>query len=43
MDANNYEMVAKSSAVNILTVAKPTGQNDNQATGLVSFGKDPND
>jgi hypothetical protein len=36
-------MVAKSAAVSILTVAKPTGQADAQATGLVSFGKDPND
>jgi hypothetical protein len=43
MDSANYQMVAKSSAVSILTVAKPTGQADTQATGLVSFGKDPND
>ena len=43
MDGAMYEMVAKSSAVSILSVSKPTGQADTQATGVVSFGKNPND
>lgn len=42
MDSNNYQMIGKSAAVAILSVAKPTGQLDSQASGLVSFGKDPN-
>lgn len=42
MDSNNYQMIAKSTAITMLTVAKPTGQADSQATGLVAFGKDPN-
>lgn len=37
-----YNMVAKSSAVTMLSVSKPSGQADTQATGLVAFGKDPN-
>jgi len=43
MDGANYQMISKSTAANILSVTKPTGQADTQATGLVSFGKDPND
>lgn len=43
MDGANYQMISKSSAANILSVSKPTGQADTQATGLVSFGKDPAD
>ena len=43
MDGNMYEMVSKSSAVSILSVTKPSGQAASQATGLVSFGKNPND
>jgi hypothetical protein len=43
MDSANYQMVAKSAIVNMLSVVKPTGQAASQATGLVSFGKDPND
>lgn len=43
MDGANYQMIGKSSAVSVLSVSKPTGQADTQATGLVSFGKDPND
>jgi len=44
MDGNNYQMVAKTTtAAAILKAVKPTGQLNTQATGLVSFGKDPND
>jgi hypothetical protein len=43
MDGANYQMIAKSSSVSVLSVSKPTGQADTQATGLVSFGKDPKD
>lgn len=43
LDGAGYEMVSKSGAVSTLSVTKPAGQNANQATGLVSFGKNPND
>lgn len=43
MDGNMYQMVALSSAVTKAAVTKPSGQADTQATGLVSFGVDPND
>jgi hypothetical protein len=43
MDNNNYQMHAKSAAVQILQVTKPSGQANTQATGLVSGGFDPND
>lgn len=43
MDGNMYQMTSLSSAVSILSVTKPSGQANSQATGLVSFGVDPND
>jgi hypothetical protein len=41
MDAANFQTFGKSAAITTLSVTKPTGQADSQATSLVSFGKDP--
>jgi len=41
MDSANFQTFGKSAAITTLAVTKPAGQNDNQATSLVSFGKDP--
>lgn len=41
MDSANFQTFGKSAAITTLTVSKPSGQADSQATSLVSFGKDP--
>jgi hypothetical protein len=41
MDAANFQTFGKSAAITTLSVSKPSGQADSQATSLVSFGKDP--
>jgi hypothetical protein len=44
MDGAMFQVLGySSSAAAILSVTKPSGQANSQATGLVSFGKDPND
>jgi hypothetical protein len=43
MDGAMYQMISLSSAVTKATVTEPSGQAATQATGLVSFGVDPND
>jgi hypothetical protein len=42
-DSANFQTFGKSGAVTAMSVTKPSGQADTQATGLVSFGKNPND
>ena len=41
MDSASFQTFGKSSAITTLSVTKPSGQLDSQATALVSFGKDP--
>jgi hypothetical protein len=44
MDGAMFQVLGlSSSSAAILSVTKPSGQANSQATGLVSFGKDPND
>jgi hypothetical protein len=43
MDGAGFQVLGKSGAVTVLSVTKPSGQADTQATGLVSFGQNPAD